>query len=169
MNSSKRIRLVRRRRLVSYTGRGRGPIYSWLRLHHAKIKGLRIGDLRPWADLILDMEEDLAGTGDARALTVNNVWNIWQRVCRDVEADMPRATPVGGKYPSRIAPDWRPQTVSPPPPIRPSAPITPTPSNASAVRVEGGPKSESREGLEELDRAMEMLRAADRSKFRFGG
>jgi hypothetical protein len=158
-----RIRLTRRRKVRPY--QGRGPIYAWLRAHHASIE--KLGPTRPciWAELALDMSEDrvVDGTGDPP--TANNIRMTWQRVCRDVAAEAAAARPKRVP-PSRISPDWRP-TVVPPPPIRAAPAVAgntpPPPSN--------DPRAPSRdpdmtpEGQAVLDRIWADLLADDRKKF----
>ena len=56
MSTGERTRLVRKRKVRPY--QGRGAIYAWLRAQHAAIVAL--GSSRPclWAELVLDMVED---------------------------------------------------------------------------------------------------------------
>ncbi len=100
---AKRKRLVRRRKTCGYSGRG--AIYSWLRVHHEEILRLRVGEERPWADLLIDLETDLRAEGTPGATSITNVCNIWKRVCRDVEAEPQRKKRL---MPSRLSKDWRP-------------------------------------------------------------
>ena len=71
MQISRRKRLIRKRKLVAYSGRG--EIYSWLRAHHGQIVALRVGEERPWSEVLADMREDLAGGEGAPAVSLNNV------------------------------------------------------------------------------------------------
>ena len=169
MTESTRQRLVRRKKVRFYGGRG--PLYSWLRTHHDEIQSLRGRHLNLWAALVLDMAEDgVATLGDGPGLR-DRTRHAWRRVERDVESEskVAKGKPSGGNFPSRISPDWRPQTVVPPPPIRapPPGPV-PIPSSATAV-TNPAATDKSREGLESLDRAFALLEADDRRKFRFGG
>jgi hypothetical protein len=70
------------------------------------------------------MAEDGVSGQDGAPLSVKSVSKVWQRVCRDVEAEAvvkaKAGRAVGRKMPSRISPEWRPVVV-PPPPIRPQA------------------------------------------------
>jgi hypothetical protein len=105
--------------------------------------------------------------------TAKAVTKVWQRVCRDVaEAQALKAKkkrPIGGKFPSRISPDWRPEVVAPPP----MRPVLPAPVQAGAVSSQTDDDAhltpEQREHvareMESLDR---QLNHADR-RFRFGG
>jgi hypothetical protein len=165
--ASKRTRLVRRRKLTPYSGRG--AIYSWLRVHHEQIKNLRIGEERPWAGLLADLQEDLAAAGLAGKVSLNKVCNIWQRVCRDLDQQPKRS---GRLMPSRLSKDWRPAVVVPPPPVfSPSVPAAMAqpqyPSRVMLDRSEEAPMTP--EGQAELDRAMAMLKEYDAARFRFGG
>ena len=110
MSEPKRKRLVRKRKLDKW--RGRGEIYAWLRAHHQKIKSLKVGDDRPWSELLLDLRADLAGSIPADRIALNNVLNTWKRVCRDLD-DSPPVYRFKN-YPSRISKDWRPEVVSSP-------------------------------------------------------
>ena len=78
MSEPKRKRLVRKRKLEKWSGRG--EIYAWLRAHHKKIKSLKVGDDRPWSELLLDLRMDLAGIIPAERIALNNVLNTWKRV-----------------------------------------------------------------------------------------
>ena len=104
MSEIVRRRLVRRRKLYHWSGRGK--IYAWLRAHHAQIKKLKVGEDRPWAELLVDLQADLAGTAAEGSIALNNVLNTWTRVCRDI-GDTP---PVNRfkNYPSRLPKDWKP-------------------------------------------------------------
>ena len=112
MSAPQRKRVTRKCKIVAYSGRG--EIYSWLRAHHGQIAALRLGAGRPWAEIIADMRQDLAGSEGSPALSLKNVCNIWQRVCRDVAAIHPAAPKR--LMPSRLPKDWRPEVVPPPPP-----------------------------------------------------
>ena len=105
MSEPKRKRLVRKRKLEKWSGRG--EIYAWLRAHHKKIKSLKVGDDRPWSELLLDLRMDLAGIIPAERIALNNVLNTWKRVCRDL-GDSPPVYRFKN-YPSRIPKDWRPR------------------------------------------------------------
>jgi hypothetical protein len=52
----------------------------------------------------------LQGVKAPPAVTLNNVCNIWQRVCRDVAAEPARQRVL---FPSRLSKDWRPEVVPP--------------------------------------------------------
>jgi hypothetical protein len=162
---SKRTRLVRHRKLVPYSGRG--AIYSWLRVHHEQIKNLRLGEERPWAGVFADLQEDLAGEGLTGKVSLNNVCNIWHRVCRDLERQPKRS---GRLMPSRLSKDWRPVVVVPPPPVfSPPVPVA-QPQYPSRVMLDKGEeKPLSPEAQAELDRASAMLKEYDAERFRFGG
>lgn len=166
MTESTRPRLVRKKKLRFYGGRG--PVYAWLRTHHDEIQPLRGQHLNLWAELALDMVDDRVATpADGRSLR-DKIRQAWLRVERDVEtaAASAKPKPVGAKYPSRIPADWRPQTVTPPPPVRTIAPILP---KAVALVPAVEKAADTEEGLEEIDRAFAQLEADDRRKFRFGG
>jgi hypothetical protein len=172
MQISRRKRLIRKRKLVAYSGRG--EIYSWLRAHHGQIVALRVGEERPWSEVLADMREDLAGGEGAPAVTLNNVCNIWQRVCRDVAAEPARQRVL---FPSRLPKDWRPQVVSPVMPA--SAPpagslvpyVPPLPAQALSPASSSGGKGRvideagRARGLAEIARAMRALENIDISTF----
>lgn len=133
MKEIERSRLTRRRKVRPY--QGRGPIYAWLRAHHASIEKLAAARPCIWAELALDMIEDgvVDGTGDPP--TAHNIRMTWPRVCRDVAAEVVAAKPKRVP-PSRISPDWRPTVV----PQRAAAPAQQPASPARAV-VPSGRKS----------------------------
>jgi hypothetical protein len=126
MSEPKRKRLVRKRKLEKWSGRG--EIYAWLRAHHKKIKSLKVGDDRPWSELLLDLRMDLAGIIPAERIALNNVLNTWKRVCRDL-GDSPPVYRFRN-YPSRIPKDWRPEAFSSPA-VGPAAGGQPTSASPS--------------------------------------
>ena len=115
MSETKRKRLVRKRKLDKWSGRG--EIYAWLRAHYNAIKSLKVGDDRPWSELLLDLRADLAGGIAADRTSLNNVLNTWKRVCRDLDGSPPVYR--FKNYPSRIPKDWKPEVV-PPPAVEPA-------------------------------------------------
>lgn len=116
-DTQRRPRLIRKRKVRPY--QGRSAIYAWLRSHHVAIAVLRNSAPCFWAELVLDMVEDGVVDGRGATPTAQNTRMTWQRVQRDVEADPAKTSPIGGKYPSRISPDWRPQPLPPPPALPP--------------------------------------------------
>jgi hypothetical protein len=157
MKENVRIRLTRQRKVRPY--QGRGPIYAWLRAHHASIQKLEPTQPCIWAELVLDMGEDrvVDGTGDPP--TANNIRMTWQRVCRDVAAEA-AATKPKRVPPSRISPEWRPTVVPP----RPAAP-THQPVASSGALVPASRQSlidpslppEARAELEKLERIFDKI------------
>jgi hypothetical protein len=113
MSEPKRQRLTRKRKLTTWSGRG--EIYAWLRAHYGQIKKHKVGDDRPWAELLLDMRADLASSMPAERIALNNVLNTWKRVCRDLDDSAPENR--FKNYPSRIPKDWRPSGYSDPDPV----------------------------------------------------
>jgi len=90
--------------------------YRLLREQHAALAA-RFQTIWPgWDAVAIEMAEaGVAGKG-GRRLSASSVRRVWKRVCADVaKAQAAEATrkPVGGKFPSRISPDWRPQEVLP--------------------------------------------------------
>jgi len=153
--TQRRSRLIRKRKVRPY--QGRSAIYAWLRAHHVAIAALRQSAPCFWAELVLDMVEDGVLDGRGANPTTQNTRMTWQRVQQDVEAEPAKAKPIGGKYPSRISPDWRPQPVpSPPvlpPPIQLPVPASvPVPGSLStALAAQGGGSDLSH--LDEVGRA----------------
>ena len=134
MTDTKRVRLVRKKRIQAFGGRGQ--IYSWLRTHHASIGPLKAVHLNLWAALAADMVEDgVTEAADGRGLR-DRIWKSWQRVCRDVEAEA-AAKPKRRVPPSRISPDWRPTVV----PQRQPAPAPPPAGPPARSLVPSGRKS----------------------------
>ena len=130
MTDTKRVRLVRKKKVRSFGGRGQ--IYSWLRTHHAAIEPLKAVHLNLWSALAADMVEDgVTEAADGRGLR-DRIWKSWQRVCRDVAAEAAAAKPKRVP-PSRISPDWRPTVVS----QRAVAPVQQPASLAPAVNPSG--------------------------------
>ena len=132
---AKRTRLIRRRKTIAYSGRG--TIYSCLRAHYTQIRDLRVGEERPWAEILADLHEDLRALGESGAASLKNVCNIWQRVCRDVDAAPQRQKRL---MPSRLPRDWRPQVV-PPAELAGAAGSALVPSQSRSLRIgEVGPR-----------------------------
>ena len=133
MTDTKRTRLVRKKKVRIFGGRGQ--IYSWLRTHHDAIEPLRTVHLNLWAALAADMIEDgITEAAEGRGLR-DRIWKSWQRVCRDVAAEAAAAKPKKVP-PSRISPDWRPTVVPP----RPAVPAQ-QPASLSGAVVPTGRKS----------------------------
>jgi hypothetical protein len=154
MPNPKRPRLVRKKRVHHYGGRG--PIYAWLRTNYEEIGRLRAIHLNLWAELAQDMIADGITDAPAGRGLRDRIWKAWQRVCRDVEREAAAAKPVR-KYPSRIAPDWRPAIVPPPPTRYVAPPAAPTPVDDDMTP----------EGQAELDKIKRILAEHDRRKFGF--
>ncbi len=152
MTDTKRVRLVRKKKIRTFGGRGQ--IYSWLRIHHAAIERLKAIHLNLWAALAADMVEDgVTEAADGRGLR-DRIWKSWQRVCRDVAAEAAAAKPKRVP-PSRISPEWRPTVVPP----RPTIPAQQTASSSTAIvpsggtsLVEPGMSPRVRAQMEKLDR-----------------
>jgi hypothetical protein len=110
MTDTKRVRLVRKKKIRTFGGRGQ--IYSWLRTHHAAIEPLRAVHLNLWAVLAADMVEDgVTEAAEGRGLR-DRIWKSWQRVRRDVAAEA-AAAKAKRVPPSRVSPEWRPALVPP--------------------------------------------------------
>jgi hypothetical protein len=123
MTDTKRTRLVRKKKVRNFGGRGQ--IYSWLRTHHASIEPLKSIHLNLWSALAADMVEDgVTEAADGRGLR-DRIWKSWQRVCRDVAAEAAAAKPKRVP-PSRISPEWRPTVV-------PQKAVSPIPKPVSAA------------------------------------
>ncbi len=154
MSEPKRKRLVRRRNLEEW-GRGRGEIYAWLRAHHKDIRKLKVGDDKPWAELLLDLRADLADSASADRISLNNVLNMWARVCRDVENEPPYRFK---NYPSRMPKDWKPPlvSVSQPAPEPEAAPVPITPG--SLIR-QPPPRGPGMSLLEKLTGKPDLIRS----------
>ena len=163
-------KLVRRRRVQAY--RGHGGIYAWLRAHHVQIAALRAAGQRSWLDVIAEMVRDEVRDQNGADPVMKNVSRVWKRVCLDVAkaADLKaKKRPIGGKFPSRISPDWRPEVVAPPP-IRPALPA---PVQAGAVASQADDDShltpEQREHVARVKESIQRQIDEHDRKFRFGG
>ena len=105
--------------------------------------------------------------------TAKAVTKVWQRVCRDVaKAEALKAKkkrPIGGKFPSRIPPNWRPEVVAPPP-IRPALPA-PVQAGAGASQADDDENltPEQRENRARTNATLDRLFEEHDRKFRFGG
>ncbi len=163
MTDDQRLRLIPKKRLRPYSGRGK--TYAWLRAHHARIAELRDGE-RPWADIIAEMVDHAGAGPDDDRPTLKSISGVWARVCRDVEVEAATKT-AKSKPPCRMSPEWRPQEVIPPPPIRPAAPAVPDPVLSPEKR--NGVELTPEETQAVIDRALDRLGQRDRDKFRFGG
>ena len=168
MADTHRDRLVHKRRLRAFCGRG--DSYAWLRAHHAQVARLRAAELASWSALIREMAQDGVAGQDGASLSVKSVSKVWQRVCRDVEAEAAAKAragrTVGRKMPSRISPDWRPVVV-PPPPIRPQVSQGASPTAVAARDAQGrqGDVELTPEAEAEIARALGELDDLDRKMF----
>jgi cell wall assembly regulator SMI1 len=111
-------------------------------------------------------DDGVSGQGGV-PLSIKSVSKVWQRVCRDVEAETAGKASagrlVGRKMPSRISPDWRPVIVSSPPigaQVSQGAPPA-----AVAVRDAKGDVELTPEAKAEKARALEYLDDLDRKTF----
>jgi hypothetical protein len=99
--------------------------YRLLREQHAALVARFQTHWPGWDAVAVEMSEAGVATKGGRRLSASSVRRVWKRVCADVaKAQAVEATrkPIGGKFPSRISPDWRPQEVLPHTP--PSAGVT---------------------------------------------
>jgi len=174
-------RLTRKKRVREYNARGN--IYAWLRAHHGDVARCRDVERRPWGVLIPEMVADGVRREDGKEPTVKNVSRVWERVCRDIEADAKAAKPKRN-FPSRNSPDWRPEVVAqspavaqrpvvahapvvPPPPIRPP----PRPAGTALQTSAADPNAQTHDPdmspavRAALDAVFEDLAAVDRRKF----
>jgi len=163
-------RLFRKRRVRGYVARG--AVYCWLRAYHIDVAASLAREEHSWAALVAEMAIDGVKGRGGHELTGNAALRVWQRVRRDVEAgaevEATKAQPIGGKYPSRISPEWRPQPV-PPPPILPPPPALIAPPSvpsvpAAAPRLNGSvpividmPEADRVRVQAALDKAMDQL------------
>jgi hypothetical protein len=164
MTDTKRPRLVRKKKVRTFGGRGQ--IYSWLRTHHDAIEPLRTVHLNLWAALAADMIEDgITEAAEGRGLR-DRIWKSWQRVCRDEAAEAAAAKPKKVP-PSRISPDWRPTVVPP----RPTAPAQqPAASPGAAVPTERDPRIDptlSPHAQAELEKLFRDLDALESRRLKF--
>ncbi len=168
-----RTRVTRRRKVRPY--QGRGPIYAWLRAHHASIEKLAPSRPCMWAELALDMSDDGVIDGSGDAPTAHNIRMTWPRVCRDVAVEAAAAKPKRVP-PSRISPEWRPTVVpqkavaSPPM----SMPLTAASLPSSPSSPEGPPPVDPRidttlplEAQESLRKLFEQFDEVANSRLRF--
>ncbi len=156
-------RLTRKKRIREYNARG--EIYSWLRAHHGDVARCRDVERRPWAVLIRDMVADGIRREDGKEPTVKNVSRVWERVCRDIEADAKAARPTR-EFPSRNSRDWRPQVVAQPPVVSP-LPIRPPARPAGTALQTSATKPALRSPAEVqamIDEVFEDSDASDRRK-----
>lgn len=104
--------LRRRRRIKEY--RHRGPIYNWLRAHHADICKLMASGEGTWPRLCREMQRHGVVARGGATPSEKAASKAWQTLCRDLGDPVP-APPKrpGSVYPSRIPKDWRPEAFSP--------------------------------------------------------
>jgi hypothetical protein len=109
--------------------------YRLLREQHAAVVARFQSNWPGWDAVALEMSEaGVVGKG-GRRLSASSVRRVWKRVCADVaKAQAIDATrkPIGGKFPSRISPDWRPQVVLPHAPLNPAVAGTSVGASAPA-------------------------------------
>jgi hypothetical protein len=148
----------------------RSPLFWWMLEHHDELLTAATSRRPRWVQLCVKF--DTLGLKDGQGNTASpeaarRTWrNVREFAASSAATSLRKPRP---KYPSRISPDWRPQIVPPPPPIR--APLPTAPASTAVVTPAGQPvkADQSREGLEALDRVFAQFEADDRRKFPFGG
>jgi hypothetical protein len=124
MNSVTSPLAIRKRKLVAF--RGRGKIYSWLRVHAAEIAPRLERGEATWPAVCAEMvRHGICGRG-GEAPTPNAAMRVWHRVVRDVEAEGAAPAKRRRLYPSRLPKDWRPPSA----PAPANAPPTPPPASS---------------------------------------
>jgi hypothetical protein len=103
--------LFRKKRPKLY--RGRGEVYSWLRVHQAEVAEMLARGELSWPMLAAEMVRVGVKGGRGEPPTSKAAARVWRRVCRDVEQAALANGPQKRKYPSRISPNWRPPVVPP--------------------------------------------------------
>jgi hypothetical protein len=162
---------IRKRRVRGF--RGRGEVYSWLRAHHSQVAERLSSEQWSLTDLAGEVVRNGLRGRDGVTPTAKAVTKVWQRVCRDVaKAEALKAKkkrPIGGKFPSRIPPNWRPEVVAPPP-IRPALPA-PVQAGAGASQADDDENltPEQRENRARTNATLDRLFEEHDRKFRFGG
>ncbi len=101
-------RLIRKKSAREHNARG--AIYAWLRAYHVDVARCRDVERRSWGVLILEMVADGVRREDGKDPVAKNVSRVWERVCRDIEADAKAVRPKRS-FPSDRSPDWRPEVV----------------------------------------------------------
>ena len=141
MTDSKASRLFRKKLVRSY--RGRGEVYSWLRAYQKEVTAALNREELTWSQLVAEPALDGVAARAGASLTANAALRVWQRVSRDVEADLAATLALKRrKFPSRISPDWRPQVVTPPP----TPPTQAGVAGASQTTVAVAPRPDPRVG-----------------------
>ncbi len=137
MSKSETTHLLRRRRITEF--RRRGPIYNWLRAHHAAIRMLMQTGEGTWPRLCAEMVRHGVIARGGRAPSIKAASKAWQTVCRDLARLEVAATPTrpGSVYPSRIPKDWKPSGFRDAPHVaaKPPAGGASTPAAGSHARV----------------------------------
>ena len=122
--------------------RGRSDLYRWLRANHRRLSRRLAEDQASWR--VLAEEIGAAGIKNTKghAPSRDSVRKAWATVCRDVakaEALKRQNRPIGGKFPSRMSPNWRPQEVQLPGPPRTAVVASGALLPASASAPDTGP------------------------------
>ena len=133
-------------------------LYRWLRSRHRRLSGIFMAHQPSWETVA----EEIAAAGllgtRGNPPTAGSVRRVWQRVCRDIEAEAAdkKARKIGASTPavppSRVPTTWRPV------PIRPKAPVLSRESQSVPSRPNQVTSARSRtteEKLADLQRTLE--------------
>ena len=154
-------------------GENRSSLFWWMVENHDHIAGADRSRIH-WKTVVA--RATALGLTDTtrKPYTEDNARQTWRRARASVAKARAMSTQVAAvgvisRPPSRMSPDWRPQEVIPPPPIRPVVgPVIPAHAGAAPVADEDGVVM-TPEGQAEIDRVKALFTEMDRKKFRFGG
>ena len=131
-------------------------LYRWLAKHHGELTA-SFAEFRPaWSAVAKGIAAEGVKGADGQVASANSVRQMWQRLCRDIEA-RERERLVGAipkKVPTHAPKGWVPPMVAKPTTIRTEpAPFAPTPNNQEAAKPAGaGPRDMLAELWSDIDK-----------------
>ena len=155
-------RVLARSRENSY--RRRSLAYRWLRERHGQLAPAFAEYEPPLREIAGEMAQGGITGGGGKLLTAKALLGIWQRVCRDIQAEATEAAErkaaqaaaieARGRHPSRMPATWRPTPVEPPASRVVPRPAPPTHTDSAPVALSELPEA-ARATLAALDRQLE--------------
>ena len=140
------------------------PAYRWLRERHTQLEPALAGYDPSLRAIAIEMAEGGITGGRGKPLSAKALMAIWQRVCRDIQAEATEATErkaaqaaaieARGRHPSRLPATWRPTPIESPPSRAVPRPAPPTHTDSAPAAPREIPEA-ARATLAALDRQLE--------------
>ncbi len=140
------------------------PAYRWLRERHTQLEPAFAEYDPSLRGIAIEMAEGGITGGRGKPLSAKALMAIWQRVCRDIQAEATEAAErkaaqaaaveARGRHPSRLPATWRPTPIEPPPSRVVPRPAFPTNTDSAPAAPREIPEA-ARATLAALDRQLE--------------